>query len=62
MRHEAGMTQFSQQMELADSFPANLAANAVGRVIEQQPGGPGRREYHAITRGYILQVGRGVAD
>ena len=44
---------------MQDLFAQNIKQNAVGRIIErhapsyESPGG-GRREYHALTRGWIV--------
>jgi len=58
MRHECGLPQFNQQLDIQDSFPENIHRNGVGRVIEEEtpcwPEGE-RREYHAITRGFVAQ-------
>jgi len=58
MRHEGGMPQFNQQLDIEDSFPENIARNGVGRVIQEEtPCWPesDKREYHAITRGFVAQ-------
>jgi CubicO group peptidase (beta-lactamase class C family) len=57
MRHEAGLANFDTPLDADDLFTENIKKNAVGQVIEQQglsykPGG--KREYHAITRGWIV--------
>ena len=57
MRHEAGLANFDTSLDAEDLFTENIKKNAVGRVIEQhglsyRPGG--KREYHAITRGWIV--------
>jgi len=58
LRHECGMPVFSQQLDIKDCFPENINNNHVGAVIEKEklifPAGE-RREYHALTRGFILQ-------
>jgi CubicO group peptidase (beta-lactamase class C family) len=57
MRHEAGLANFDTPLDANDLFTENIKRNAVGQVIEQQglsyrP--EGKREYHAITRGWIV--------
>ena len=57
MRHEAGLANFDTPLDAEDLFTENIKKNAVGQVIEQhglsyKPGG--KREYHAITRGWIV--------
>ena len=57
MRHEAGLANFETSLDAADLFTENIKNNAVGQVIEQHGlsyGPGGRREYHAITRGWIV--------
>jgi CubicO group peptidase (beta-lactamase class C family) len=59
MRHEGGMTAFDTPLDAEDLLTANIKENRVGRVIERHPlkfrtGNGGRREYHAITRGWIV--------
>lgn len=59
LRHEGGMAAFDRSIDPADLLTENLKHNRVGEVIEAQtarfPGPDGRRrEYHAITRGWIL--------
>lgn len=58
MRHEAGLANFDTSMALDDLLTENIKQNAVGRIIESQSqkfsaGDANRREYHAITRGWI---------
>lgn len=58
MRHEAGLANLDTSMDLEDLFPDNIKRNAVGRIIEQHAvsypeGTASKREYHAITRGWI---------
>ena len=57
MRHEAGMAAFDTSLEPADLLTENLAQNRVGQIIEKHPlrypKDGRRREYHAITRGWI---------
>ena len=59
MRHEGGMAAFRTSLDPEDLLTENLKQNKVGRVIESHAlrfptGGRGRREYHAITRGWIV--------
>lgn len=57
MRHEGGMAAFNTTLAPEDLLTANIKNNAVGRVIEQQPvryPECGKREYHAITRGWVV--------
>lgn len=58
MRHEAGLAAFSVSLEMTDLHPYRLKENAIGAIIEGQvlrfrPSGKSRREYHAITRGWV---------
>ena len=59
MRHEAGLANFDTSLDIEDLFTENIKQNAVGRVIEEHsltyrdPEG-GKREYHALTRGWIV--------
>jgi len=58
LRHECGMPVFGQQIDIKDCFPENISNNHVGSIIEQEklifPEGE-KREYHALSRGFILQ-------
>ena len=59
LRHEAGLASFDTSIELRDLFTENIKQNTVGHIIERQtqnyPTGSGsKREYHAVTRGWIL--------
>lgn len=57
MRHEAGLANFDTSLDAADLFTENIKKNAVGQVIEQHGlsfGPGGKREYHAITRGWVV--------
>jgi CubicO group peptidase (beta-lactamase class C family) len=59
MRHEAGLANFNTSLDMEDLFTENIKRNAVGNVIEGQAprydtAGGGRREYHALTRGWIV--------
>ena len=58
LRHESGMASFDGAIDPSDLLAANLKNNRVGRLIENhdqkfRPSGK-RREYHALTRGWIL--------
>ncbi|MCP5043065.1 MAG: beta-lactamase family protein, partial [bacterium] len=58
MRHEGGLAAFDTSLDPEDLLVENIKENRVGSVIERHrarfPGGKGgRREYHAITRGWI---------
>jgi len=59
MRHEAGLAAFHTTLEPQDLLADKLKENRIGEVIEghiqrfrKAPGS--RREYHAITRGWIV--------
>jgi CubicO group peptidase (beta-lactamase class C family) len=59
MRHEAGLANFDTSLDMEDLFTENIKQNAVGRIIEEHAPrfgatGGGRREYHALTRGWIV--------
>jgi CubicO group peptidase (beta-lactamase class C family) len=59
MRHEGGMAAFNTSLDAEDLLVENIKQNRVGRVIEGHPlrfrkGNRSRREYHAITRGWIV--------
>lgn len=57
MRHEAGLANFDTSMALKDLLTKNIKQNAVGRIIEghtQKFSNENRREYHAVTRGWIV--------
>ncbi|MEH6636568.1 MAG: serine hydrolase [Halioglobus sp.] len=59
MRHEAGLANFDTALDIEDLFTDNIKQNSVGRVIEShtqnyKSGGQARREYHALTRGWIV--------
>ncbi len=59
MRHEAGLANFDTSIDMQDLFRENIKQNAIGRIIEEQtPSYPAengnRREYHALTRGWIV--------
>lgn len=58
MRHEAGLANFDTSIELDHLLAQNIKENCVGRVIERQSqrfrsADSGKREYHAVTRGWI---------
>ncbi|PLW68165.1 serine hydrolase domain-containing protein [Pseudohalioglobus lutimaris] len=59
MRHEAGLANFDTSIDMEDLFTENIKQNAVGRIIEEhapayREGDGGKREYHALTRGWIV--------
>ena len=59
MRHEGGMAAFNTSLDAEDLRVGKIKENRVGRVIEGHPlrfrkGNGSAREYHAITRGWIL--------
>ncbi len=57
MRHEAGLANFDTALDAEDLFTENIKKNVVGQVIEQHElnyGPGGKREYHAITRGWVV--------
>ncbi len=59
MRHEAGIAALRISLRPKDLLAENLRQNRVGSIIEEHPqryrkGGRSRREYHAITRGWIV--------
>ena len=59
MRHEAGLANFDTAIDVDDLLPENIKANRLGNIIEKQEQhfrSPevGRREYHAMTRGWIV--------
>lgn len=59
MRHEAGLANFDTSLDMEDLFTENIKLNAVGRIIEDHApsygaGDGGKREYHALTRGWIV--------
>jgi len=59
LRHEGGLANFDVSLKLEDLLADNIKQNRVGSIIEQQLQRFGlvdgnRREYHAITRGWIL--------
>lgn len=59
MRHEAGLAVFNTSLNPEDLLTQNIKQNKVGQVIEghaqtYRKGDGHRREYHAITRGWIV--------
>lgn len=59
MRHEAGLANFDTSLDMEDLFTENIKQNAVGRIIEGHAqsftaSDGGKREYHALTRGWIV--------
>jgi len=59
MRHEGGMAAFTTSIDPDDLHAAKIKENRMGQVIEAEPlrfpgGGRGPREYHAVTRGWIV--------
>ena len=58
MRHEAGLAAFNVSLDPDDLLSHNIKQNKVGSIIEAHPQsyreGASRREYHAITRGWII--------
>jgi CubicO group peptidase (beta-lactamase class C family) len=59
MRHEAGLANFNTSLKMEDLHTSNIKQNRIGRIIEEQPqnfvkGAASKREYHALTRGWIV--------
>lgn len=59
MRHEGGMAAFDTPLDPDDLLRENIKTNKVGEVVERQharfrDGEGNRREYHSITRGWIV--------
>ena len=59
MRHEGGLAALQTSLEAEDLLPENIKQNKVGAVIEGHAlrfptANRGNREYHAITRGWIV--------
>jgi CubicO group peptidase (beta-lactamase class C family) len=59
LRHEGGLAVLRTSLAPEDLLPENIKQNKVGAVIEGHAlrfptGNHGKREYHAITRGWIL--------
>ena len=56
MRHEAGLAAFDTSLQPSDLQTEAIKSNSVGAVVERQsPCFPatGRRQYHAVTRGWV---------
>jgi CubicO group peptidase (beta-lactamase class C family) len=58
LRHEGGMAALDVSIDPADLLTENIKKNSVGQIIEAhdqkfKPNG-GRREYHAVSRGWLL--------
>ena len=56
MRHEAGLANFDSSLDVHDPLTEKIKKNAIGKIIESQKLSfpeTGKREYHAITRGWI---------
>ena len=59
MRHEAGLANFDTSIDMEDLFTDNIKQNTIGRIIEGHAqaytyeGEDNKREYHAVTRGWI---------
>ncbi|NNC54809.1 MAG: beta-lactamase family protein [Pseudomonadales bacterium] len=59
MRHEAGLANFDTSIDIEDLFTENIKKNAIGKIIEQHrqsydESTGSKREYHALTRGWIV--------
>jgi len=57
MRHEAGLSSLNVSIEPRDLWRDNIKSNKIGQVLESHPLRFRRdtpREYHAITRGWIV--------
>lgn len=58
MRHEAGLANFDTSLDMKDLFRESIKENVVGSLIEAHslsfPAEDTRREYHALTRGWIV--------
>ncbi len=59
MRHEAGLAAFNISLAPQDLLPENIKLNKVGQIIEghvqrYREGDGRRREYHSVTRGWIV--------
>jgi CubicO group peptidase (beta-lactamase class C family) len=58
MRHEAGLAAFDMSIEPDDLLTDNIKQNKIGNLIEghkqsYREAGGSKREYHAVTRGWI---------
>ena len=65
LRHEAGLSHVKQAISCYDALRGNIKDNAIGKMIEKQKpyypqnivsdnGTTTKREYHAVSRGWIL--------
>lgn len=59
MRHEAGLAAFDISIEPEDLLTENIKLNKIGSIIEShrqkfRSDGGSTREYHAVTRGWIV--------
>jgi CubicO group peptidase (beta-lactamase class C family) len=59
LRHEAGLPELDESLNIGDLSPQTIKTNVVGRVIEKQrpryrEGEFNRREYHSFTRGWVV--------
>ena len=58
LRHESGLANFSKSIpSIKDAWPENIKINKIGKIIEeekQQFPSISRTEYHAISRGLII--------
>jgi CubicO group peptidase (beta-lactamase class C family) len=59
MRHEAGLAALNTSLDTEDLLTENIKQNKIGEVIENhsqkfRKGEGSTREYHAITRGWIV--------
>jgi len=59
MRHEGGLAAFNRSIEPHDLLTENIKRNRIGEIIEghaqkYRRGDGYRREYHAVTRGWIV--------
>jgi len=59
MRHEAGLSAFDVSIDPNDLLTQNIKQNKVGKIIEEhspkfREGDDAKREYHAVTRGWII--------
>jgi CubicO group peptidase (beta-lactamase class C family) len=59
MRHEAGLANFDTSIDMEDLLTENIKENKIGRIIEEhsqtyRKGHGEKREYHALTRGWIV--------
>lgn len=60
LRHESGLGQWKGKIKFVDTLTDNIKQNSIGKVIEEETlsfpssSSGSKREYHGITRGYIL--------